>query len=36
MFFIQGILAPTLRPARLDQLELFAAMSDASALTGEL
>jgi hypothetical protein len=30
------MLAPTRRPARLDQLELFAAMPDASALTGEL
>ena len=32
----QIFLSPTRRPARLDQLELFAAMPDASALTGEL
>ncbi|SNB47101.1 putative DNA modification/repair radical SAM protein [Geobacter sp. DSM 9736] len=30
------MLAPTRRPARLDQLELFDALPDASALTGEL
>lgn len=33
---MERMLAPTRRPARLDQLELFAAMPDASALTGEL
>ncbi|NTW98768.1 MAG: putative DNA modification/repair radical SAM protein [Geobacteraceae bacterium] len=33
---MERLLAPTRRPARLDQLELFAAMPDASALTGEL
>jgi putative DNA modification/repair radical SAM protein len=33
---MERMLAPTRRPARLDQLELFAAIPDASALTGEL
>ncbi|MBV5339533.1 MAG: putative DNA modification/repair radical SAM protein [Deltaproteobacteria bacterium] len=33
---MERMLVPTRRPARLDQLELFAAMPDASALTGEL
>ena len=33
---MERLLAPTRRPARLDQLELFAAMPDTSALTGEL
>ena len=33
---MERMLAPPRRPARLDQLELFAAMPDASALTGEL
>ncbi|MHB8057553.1 MAG: putative DNA modification/repair radical SAM protein [Desulfuromonadaceae bacterium] len=33
---MERMLAPTRRPARLDQLELFATMPDASALTGEL
>lgn len=33
---IERLLAPARRPARLDQLELFATMPDASALTGEL
>lgn len=33
---MERLLAPTRRPARLDQLELFAALPDASALTGEL
>lgn len=33
---MERMLAPTRRPARLDQLELFAALPDASALTGEL
>jgi predicted DNA-binding helix-hairpin-helix protein len=33
---MERMLAPARRPARLDQLELFAAMPDASALTGEL
>jgi putative DNA modification/repair radical SAM protein len=33
---VERLLAPTRRPARLDQLELFAAIPDASALTGEL
>jgi putative DNA modification/repair radical SAM protein len=33
---VERLLAPTRRPARLDQLELFAALPDASALTGEL
>ncbi|MDD2733205.1 MAG: putative DNA modification/repair radical SAM protein [Desulfuromonadaceae bacterium] len=33
---IERMLAPARRPTRLDQLELFAAMPDASALTGEL
>lgn len=32
----ERLLAPERRPARLDQLELFAAAPDASALTGEL
>lgn len=33
---MERMLAPPRRPARLDQLELFAALPDASALTGEL
>lgn len=33
---MERMLAPIRRPARLDQLELFAAMPDVSALTGEL
>ncbi|MGB9081390.1 MAG: putative DNA modification/repair radical SAM protein, partial [Desulfuromonadaceae bacterium] len=33
---MERLLAPTRRPARLDQLELFATMPDATALTGEL
>ena len=33
---MERMLTPTRRPARLDQLELFAALPDASALTGEL
>lgn len=33
---MERMLAPTRRPARLDQLELFAALPDTSALTGEL
>jgi putative DNA modification/repair radical SAM protein len=33
---VERMLAPARRPARLDQLELFAALPDASALTGEL
>lgn len=33
---IDRLLAPTGRPAKLDQLELFAAMPDLSAVTGEL
>jgi putative DNA modification/repair radical SAM protein len=33
---MERMLAPTRRPARLDQLELFAALPDISALTGEL
>jgi putative DNA modification/repair radical SAM protein len=33
---IERLLAPARRPARLDQLELFAVTPDASALTGEL
>jgi len=33
---MERMLAPTRRPARLEQLELFAALPDASALTGEL
>lgn len=32
----ERLLAPARRPARLDQLELFAAVPDVSALTGEL
>jgi putative DNA modification/repair radical SAM protein len=33
---VERLLAPAKRPARLDQLELFAAVPDVSALTGEL
>ncbi len=33
---MERMLIPTRRPARLDQLELFAALPDSSALTGEL
>ncbi len=33
---MERMLAPARRPARLDQLELFATMPDVSALTGEL
>ncbi|MFZ4855545.1 MAG: putative DNA modification/repair radical SAM protein [Desulfuromonadaceae bacterium] len=33
---VERLLAPIRRPARLDQLELFAAIPDTSALTGEL
>ena len=33
---IERLLAPTGRPAKLDQLELFAAIPDVSAVTGEL
>jgi predicted DNA-binding helix-hairpin-helix protein len=33
---VARLLAPEKRPARLDQLELFPASADASALTGEL
>jgi len=33
---VERLLAPARRPARLDQLELFAAMPDVSAMTGEL
>ncbi len=33
---IERLLAPNKRPTRLDQLELFATIPDASALTGEL
>lgn len=33
---VERLLAPTRRPARLDQLELFSTLPDASALTGEL
>ena len=33
---VERLLAPTRRPARLDQLELFAPLPDHSAVTGEL
>jgi putative DNA modification/repair radical SAM protein len=33
---VERLLAPEKRPARLDQLELFATIPDASAITGEL
>jgi len=33
---VERLLAPPRRPSRLDQLELFAALPDVSALTGEL
>lgn len=33
---VERMLAPDRRPARLDQLELFAALPDVSAVTGEL
>jgi hypothetical protein len=33
---VERLLAPERRPARLDQLELFTPVPDASALTGEL
>ena len=33
---VERLLAPARRPARLDQLELFATIPDVSALTGEL
>ncbi len=33
---VERLLAPAKRPARLDQLELFATVPDVSALTGEL
>jgi predicted DNA-binding helix-hairpin-helix protein len=33
---VERLLAPTRRPARLDQLELFATLPDVSSVTGEL